>query len=167
MTYARTSVTQYLGDLSKKTPAPGGGSVAALCLACAAGLVAMVCEYTIGKETCKAFSSRARCLLKRSLKIRDEAVRLVDADIRAYLKKDRAQSIAVPARICRLSAETARMAREVAQKGNKNLRSDADLAASLAKAAVSGSRSYVRVNIRSLKNSRKYAKLLKELKTIG
>jgi formiminotetrahydrofolate cyclodeaminase len=127
----------------------------------------MACEYTLGKEAYRSFSSRARETLKKSLKIRDEAVRLIDEDIQAYLNKDTARSIAVPARICRLSAQTARIARDVAARGNKNLKSDVQLAVSLAQAALSGSRTYVRLNVRHLKNRRKYEKLLRALENLN
>jgi formiminotetrahydrofolate cyclodeaminase len=166
MRYAQAALSKYVTDLSKKIPAPGGGSVAALMLACAAGLVAMTCAYTIGKERCRAFAPRARRLLKRSLTIKDEALRLLDADVAAYQSKDEARSISVPARICRLSAEMAHLAREAARKGNQSLRSDADLAVSLARLSVAASRSYVRVNVLHLKNSSRYAKLLSELKCL-
>jgi len=135
-------------------------------LACAAGLVAMACAYTVGKERCKAFWPRARRLLKRSLAIKGEALRLLDADIAAYEGKDQVRSISVPARVCRLSAQTMRLAREVSRKGNRSLRSDADLAVSLARLSAAAARSYVRVNVLHLKNSARYAKLLNELKRL-
>jgi len=167
MRYTKALLSRYVADLSKKMPAPGGGSVAALMLACAAGLVAMACAYTVGKERYKAFAPRARRLLKRSLTIKDEALRLLDADIAAYQGKDQARSIWVPARVCRLSAETVRLAHEVSRKGNRSLRSDADLAVSLARLAAAAGRSYVRVNVLCLKNSSRYAKLLNELKRLS
>ena len=44
------TVQEFLDDLVSKTPAPGGGSVAALMGATAASLVSMVCNLTIGKK---------------------------------------------------------------------------------------------------------------------
>ena len=43
------TITQFTDTLASDAPAPGGGSVAALCGAQAAALVAMVCRLTIGK----------------------------------------------------------------------------------------------------------------------
>ncbi|MFB3919179.1 formiminotetrahydrofolate cyclodeaminase [Candidatus Velamenicoccus archaeovorus] len=167
MRYAKAPLSRYAADLSKKMPAPGGGSVAALMLACAAGLVAMASAYTVGKERYRAFGPRARRILTRSLAIQEEALRLLDADVAAYQSKDEARSISVPARVCRLSAETMRLAREVSRKGNRSLRSDADLAVSLARLSATAARSYVRVNVLHLKNSARYAKLLNELKRLS
>jgi methenyltetrahydrofolate cyclohydrolase len=44
------SVEGFLDELGSASPAPGGGSVAALAGACAASLCAMVCRITLGKE---------------------------------------------------------------------------------------------------------------------
>jgi formiminotetrahydrofolate cyclodeaminase len=167
MRYTQAALSRYVADLSKKMPAPGGGSVAALMLACAAGLVAMVSVYTVGKERYRAFGPRARRILTRSLAIQREALHLLDADVAAYQSKDETRSISVPAQVCRLSAETVRLAREVSRKGNRSLRSDADLAVSLARLSVAAGRSYVRVNVLHLKNSSRYAKLLSELKRLS
>ena len=40
----------FLDQLGSASPAPGGGSIAALAGACAASLCAMVCRITLGKE---------------------------------------------------------------------------------------------------------------------
>ncbi|MFA5038527.1 MAG: cyclodeaminase/cyclohydrolase family protein [Candidatus Omnitrophota bacterium] len=165
MTYAGGSIKKFVEDLSSKTPAPGGGSVAALALACGAGLLAMACRYTLGKKTYREFSVRCRLILKRSLEIRRQALGLMDADIKAYLSKDAEQSIAVPAKVCRLSVEVLRGADEVVGKGSVYLKSDARLAASLACAALAASFSYVRINLLCLKREGKNEKLIHELKT--
>ncbi len=167
MRYAKAPLSRYVADLSRKIPAPGGGSVAALMLACAAGLAAMASAYTVGKERYRVFGPRVRRILTRSLAIQKEALCLLDADVAAYQSKDKARSISVPARVCRLSAETMRLAREVSRKGNRSLRSDADLAVSLARLSAAAARSYVRVNVLHLKNSQRYAKLLNELKRLS
>src|SRR5918911_713581 len=64
-------VAQFSSRLAAKEPTPGGGSAAALAGALGAGLVAMVCNYTVGRE-----------------KYAD-----VDEDVEAYGSYSRAQSL--------------------------------------------------------------------------
>lgn len=50
MTLIERTVTAFLDELSAKSPAPGGGSVAALSLALGAALARMVGELSMGKK---------------------------------------------------------------------------------------------------------------------
>ena len=43
------SVQAFLDQLASASPTPGGGSVAALTGALAAGLISMVCQLTVGR----------------------------------------------------------------------------------------------------------------------
>ena len=58
-------MSDWLDQLAGRTPAPGGGAVAALCAASAAALLEMVANYTTGKkwadreETMKAIVTEA------------------------------------------------------------------------------------------------------------
>lgn len=165
MHYAKGSIKKFLEDLSERTPAPGGGAVSALALASAAGLVAMACRFTLGKDKYRDFEKRCRLILKKSLEIERRALALLDADIEAYKNRDSRRSIEVPAQVCRLSLEVLAMADETVQKGNVFLRSDAELAARLASVSISSAFSYVKVNVS--KNKVKYGKLLIELKKIA
>lgn len=166
MDYAQAPIKKFLDDLSSRTPAPGGGSVAAFVLAASAGLLSMACRYTIGQKSCRPFSGRAQAILKISERIRKQALILGDADVRAYLKKDKDQSIAVPARVCRLSAEILSCAKEVVRRGNQRLASDALLAASLSSASMTAALMYVRVNLRFFKGTKKDKALYRELKNL-
>ena len=55
-------VRQFLDELASGAPTPGGGSVAALTGALAAGLLTMVCDLTIGKKAYAAFEDQARAI---------------------------------------------------------------------------------------------------------
>ena len=44
------TVSQFLDELASNSPAPGGGSVAALAGAVGAALSSMVCNLTVGKK---------------------------------------------------------------------------------------------------------------------
>ena len=43
-------ITEFLDELASSSPAPGGGSVAALSAALGAALTSMVCNLTVGKK---------------------------------------------------------------------------------------------------------------------
>ncbi len=47
---ASMKINNFLSELASSSPAPGGGSVAALSGALGAALSSMVCNLTIGKE---------------------------------------------------------------------------------------------------------------------
>jgi formiminotetrahydrofolate cyclodeaminase len=70
--YAGT-VTDFLDRLAARTPTPAGGSVAALCTAQAAALVAMVARYC-----------DAPALVERAERLADQAQRLLVDDERAF-----------------------------------------------------------------------------------
>lgn len=169
MKYIQRSIAKYLEDLGAKMPAPGGGSAAALSAAMAAALIGMSCHFTIGKEKYRKFDRRAKAILAQSATIRRRLAALVDEDIEAYGRRSIGRAIEVPAQVCFLSVDLLRYAGELMEHGNKNLFSDAALAASLAAAAFAGSFLYVRCNMRSLgSNERKrYAPLFARLKTLA
>lgn len=45
------TVSDFLNELASNSPAPGGGSVAALSGALGAALTSMVCNLTVGKRS--------------------------------------------------------------------------------------------------------------------
>ena len=53
MKFEEMTVGAFIDELASDSPAPGGGSVAALCGSLAAGLTAMVGNLTVGKEKYK------------------------------------------------------------------------------------------------------------------
>jgi formiminotetrahydrofolate cyclodeaminase len=149
--YRKGSIERYLADLGGPAPAPGGGSAAALAAATAASLVAMACRFTIGRDRYKAFGPRAEKILAQSLKRRKRLGVLLDADAQAYGRKDWEAALRVPAQVCLEAAGILADAWLLIEKGNKNLVSDAMLAALLARVSFESAFSYVLINARSLK----------------
>jgi methenyltetrahydrofolate cyclohydrolase len=148
MKYMDGKIKTYLKDLGSKTPAPGGGSAAALSSAMAASLLAMACGYTLGKEKYKGVSGRMKAISDKASEYKARLEKLVDLDVAAYRSKDFKKSIEVPAEVARLSYELTRMAQVVLVLGNKNLSTDAALAAALAATSFFAALSYVDINIR-------------------
>jgi formiminotetrahydrofolate cyclodeaminase len=164
MEYLQHSIDRYLKDLSGKMPAPGGGSVAALAAAMAASLVAMSCEFTLGKEKYKKHAPRIKEVLEAALFLKKQLAQLVDEDIKAYRSRDRDASVRVPAQVCFLSYDLMKLAGEVLAKGNKNLASDAALAVLLCETSFIAGHLYVRTNLKNSQDlARRYAVLNREL----
>src|SRR5437763_1696005 len=156
----------WLEDLAGGAPVPGGGSAAALAGALAGALVTMVARLTVGRKAYAAVERRAAEVLAEADTLRAELRRLVDDDAAAYTKvsaayaipkddpaRGRAIDVALagaaqpPVEVARRAARLVTLAREIAGIGNKNARSDAKVAAALARAAVAGAIENVRVNV--------------------
>lgn len=165
MKYLQNSISRYLKDLAAKTPAPGGGSAAALSAAMAASLISMSCRFTLGKDKYKNFQKRAQQILSRSLQLQKRLGELADEDIRAYRDKDFDSSIKVPADVCDLSYEMMNYGSELIEKGNKNLATDAALAVILCEASFIAGLFYIAVNLNFSKgNTKKYEHRYRRLK---
>lgn len=168
--YKDKSLQQYLDDLAAKTPAPGGGSAAALVAAKGAALISMVANFTVGKPKYAAYDKELRGILDNSEKLRKEFLALVDLDIVAYQSKNLRDALDVPLMVCRLSFEGIKLCPPLVKKGNVNLISDVAVAAILLEAAFHCAYFNVEINLKSIAD-KKLSKLvrgelLKKSKTI-
>ena len=163
----------FLDELASDSPAPGGGSVAALAGALGASLNAMVCNLTIGKKGYENDEAMLKALRFRSTKIKDELVELIDKDTEAFnavmaaykMSKDdkkRGDAIQdalkgaaeVPFGVAKLCKEMLTLSRDVAAKGNKNSITDAGSAALMADAGLQIAALNVRINLSSIKDEK-------------
>ncbi len=169
------TIEEFASELASSSPAPGGGSVGALCGVLAASLVSMVASLTVGKEKYAAAEEKMHQLLRDSAKLREELQKLVDKDAEAFTgfmdamrlpketaeeKTERSQamqealrnSCVVPLRIAELTLEIADLAAVAAEEGNSNAVTDAGVAARLCEAAFFAGSYNVRVNLLSVKD---------------
>ena len=142
----------FADELSRDSPAPGGGSVAALNGVLSAALSSMVSNLTYGK---KKYSDVWEDMLKigrRAQELKDEYLALIDRDTEAFyemmaamklpkktdeevairneeIQKATKRAIEVPLRSMELSMELMELADELADKGNPNALSDAGVSA--------------------------------------
>ena len=177
----RTSVTaltvrEFAEGLASKEPTPGGGSAAALAGVLGAGLVSMVCRYTVGREKYARVEEDMQRVLERSDALRAELEQAVDDDVVAYGGYSRASSMPretdderrerdaalqaalresteVPLRVAERCAELLELAVEAAEKGNQYLISDAAVGAEMAAAARASAELNVRLNAGGLEDS--------------
>jgi len=167
------TIDEFLAAVAAGTPAPGGGSVAALAGALGAVLAAMVAGLTVGRERYAAHEAELRSLLAEAGALRQELVGLMDADTAAYtavmaaykLPKDtvaqraeRTEAIQAALREAAeipLAAATAcagvlRLTVQAAAHGNRNAASDAAVSALMAYAGLHGAVRNVRINLKSI-----------------
>jgi len=175
----------WLEDLAGGTPAPGGGSAAALAGALAGALVAMVARLTVGRKAYAAVERRAAEILTEAEALRADLRLLVDADAAAYAKVGEAYRIPkddrsrvgaidaglvgaaqVPVDVARRATRLVALAREIGEIGNKNARSDAKVAAALARAALTGAIENVRVNVAGLSEPARGKAMLAEIERL-
>ena len=152
-------VDRFLDRIASAEPAPAGGSVAAVAVAMAAGLVAMAARLAHDWPKASQVVERAEALRSTmsALALADEdaytkvieALRLPpdspsrDAELAAALSG----AADVPLAVAEAAAEVAVLAALVAQEGNDRLRGDALVAAELAEAGARGAAELVAINL--------------------
>ncbi len=174
-TLAGLDLRAFADEVSMDSPAPGGGSVAALCGALSAALSAMVANLTFGKKGYEGARPEMKRVAVRAQALKDDLLRAVDLDTRAFNKvmesfrlpkgteeqareKEKAMEEAskeatlVPFAVLQASAELIGLAEIVAREGNKNSVSDAGVAGLTALAAGKGAYFNVRVNLPGIKD---------------
>ena len=144
------TLQEYLDQLSRREPVPGGGSAAALTAAMALGLISMVTNYSIGrKANTKAVEKRLARILAQSEAMRRRLLELTSLDSEAYLKAQKGDSKgarAVPQEICKLCYKALQLTPYLAERGNPYLLSDVEVALELLMSAFNGARIMVRIN---------------------
>jgi formiminotetrahydrofolate cyclodeaminase len=174
----------FLAELASASPAPGGGSVAALCGALGAALVAMVCRLTVDKPKYADVSAELRETMDQADELRQTFAQLVERDTEAFqavmsafrmpkesdeLKASRSKAIQeatrgateVPLEVHSLAVDLMKLAHRAAHKGNVNSISDAGVAAEMALVAARGAAMNVDINLGGLKDH-KYVAEAKE-----
>ncbi|MDW8802383.1 cyclodeaminase/cyclohydrolase family protein [Clostridium sp. A1-XYC3] len=176
----------FVDELGSKSPAPGGGSIAALSASLASALAAMVFNLTIGKKEYMEYEDKLRENIDESLEKvqfhKEEFLNLMERDTDAFLslmeafrmpKNTEEEAKARKEKINQGNKESLEIPLEVAEKayklydyiytavkyGNKNAVSDAGVAASLVQTAVEGAILNVKINITGLKDEERKKEL--------
>ena len=144
-----SGLKEFLDAVPARTPAPGGGAVAAVALSLAAGLTAMAARFAPDD-----WPRRAE-VVGRAEELRARAEPLADADAEAYgaFMADRTDDnveriVAIPFELAVVAAEVADLAVAVAAEGNPNVTGDAAAGADLAAAVASIAARLVEINAR-------------------
>jgi formiminotetrahydrofolate cyclodeaminase len=150
-------VDEFLAAVAAREPVPGGGAVAAITVAAAAGLVAMAARFSESSPDAAAVAAEADDL-------RAAAVHLADSDADAYgavlgaLRSPRdagreerrraalQRAADVPERIAAAGAAVTRLGADLARRGNQRVLGDVQTGVLLAEAAVRAAENLVQIN---------------------
>lgn len=84
MKLIENTITQFTNELASSSPAPGGGSTAAVEAGFGAGLIAMVCELTLSNKKYAEFHETVDSIRKEANKNKDRLLQIVDEDTEAF-----------------------------------------------------------------------------------
>jgi formiminotetrahydrofolate cyclodeaminase len=145
------SIKEFLEELAARRPTPGGGSVAALSGALAAGLVSMAAEFSRNGDV----SEEARTLM-------DTLTHLIDRDAKAFAAGDLREATQVPLQTARHSYAVLKLAGALLETCNPKVITDVGVAAKMAESAIKGATLNVEVNLGSIRDEDYKQQVLKE-----
>ena len=176
MELSRLPVDEFCEVTASDTPAPGGGSVSALCGALAASLSTMVAKLTIGRKGYETVEADMQAAIAELERIRQTLLKAIDEDATAFndfmaakklpqvtedekaIRKEAMQvalkrATEVPLRVARESAMIFDYARLMLDSGNTHAVTDAMVSALTARTAVLGALLNVRINLGSINDA--------------
>jgi glutamate formiminotransferase / formiminotetrahydrofolate cyclodeaminase len=186
----KMDLRQFCNETLRDSPAPGGGSVAALMGALGVSLGGMVANLSAGKrgwdDKLNYFSDWA----VKAQQLKDELLFLVDEDTAAFnkvmdafaLPKDSAEEKAarsaaidsankyaaeIPLRVMETSFKSYQLLAEMAEKGNPASISDVGVGLLAIRACVDGAALNVRINLAGLKDQKFKSALVEKLQRIS
>jgi len=182
-------ITEYLEKAAAGTAVPGGGSVAALNAALAAGLTEMVANLTIGKKGYEEVEEEMIALAGKASQLRNKLSEAIDRDADAYtavmaayklpkttdqetaLRKQKIQdgikhAALVPLAVARDALAVIELAGRAIRKGNKNAASDGAVAAMNARTGALAAIYNVKINLSSIDDDSFVDKLAYEVKEL-
>src|SRR5579862_783477 len=183
------TVSKFLDELASDSPAPGGGSTAALAGALGSALTSMVCRLTIGKKKYADVEGEMKSILEKSEELRGKFTALIDLDTEAFnkvmeaysLPKDNdgqkalrsmaieqstKQATLAPLETMKHVIDAMALAKTVAEKGNASSASDAGVSALMLHAAMESAALNVEINLGSIKDAEFVGWKTEELSTL-
>ncbi|MEG1254706.1 cyclodeaminase/cyclohydrolase family protein [Clostridium sp.] len=188
------TVRAFVDELASNSPAPGGGSVAALCASLGSALSSMVFNLTVGKKAYEVLSNEEKELVDKYLIIsgnqKDEFLNLMNEDTEAFngvmaafkmpketddekaarsakIQEGYKAATQVPLKVARKAYEVYEGILVCVKYGNKNAISDGGVAALLIQSAIEGAIMNVKINLSSIKDQSYNEEIRKQLKQLS
>jgi glutamate formiminotransferase len=185
----KMNLREFCNETLSDSPAPGGGSVAALMGALGASLGGMVANLSAGKrgwdDKLEYFSNWA----VKAQQLKDELLALVDEDTAAFnkvmdafaLPKESAEekvarsaaiekatkyATEIPLRVMETASKSYELLAEMADKGNPASISDVGVGALATRACIDGAELNVRINLGQLKDEKFKSELLEKVRKV-
>ncbi len=173
------TVREFINELGSNSPAPGGGSVAALGASLASALGAMVFSLTVGKKVYNEYSTDDKIKIDKSLEAclsyKDEFLELMNKDTEVFLilmsafklpketvdeksvrsakiQEGYQKALEIPLNVAKESYKIYEYVKIAAQLGNKNAISDAGVSALMLQASIESAILNVKINLSSIKD---------------
>jgi methenyltetrahydrofolate cyclohydrolase len=185
MNLSNLTVKAFLDELASGSPAPGGGSAAALAGALAAALCAMAARLTLGREKLRDSWPAMEQAADEAERLRARFLCLVDEDADAYLavasvrklpkttegeSEARARALdcavlrsaRVPLETLLLAGQAVALADRVLERGNPSCITDAGSAVQAARSAAEAAAYNVRINLPGIADAAERERLERE-----
>ncbi len=171
----QNTLKEFCDMLSSNSPAPGGGSVSALAGALAASLSTMVAALTANKKNYEMVTADMENIIREGHVLRDKLLHDIARDSRSFegfmeamalpkttpeqkkVRQDAMQTalkhaVAVPLDVAETCYKILPLAIFVVNYGNQNAITDGIVSGMMARTAVLGALSNVRINLSSIKD---------------
>ncbi|BDR90351.1 methenyltetrahydrofolate cyclohydrolase [Clostridium tetani] len=183
------SIKDFIYETASDSPAPGGGSIAALSAASSAALIEMVANLTIGKKGYEDVEEEMKKLKGMASEYKEKFVNYIDEDSDSFNKimdafkmpknteeekEARTKVIqegfkgaaTVPLNVAKDAFELLDLAEKVIAKGNQNAVTDGAVAAMSARTAVHSALYNVKINLGSIKDEEFVNETKKEIEKL-
>ncbi len=169
------TVRSFVTELASDSPAPGGGSAAALAGSLGAALTTMVCNLSLDEEKFKQVLPEIQAIRSESAALMEKLILAVDADAQAFNEvmdayklpktsdEDKAKRLStiqqsmkkaalLPLGVAGDCLEALKLAHRILPIGNANAASDAAVSGLMAYAAIQGALYNVKINLGFIKD---------------
>jgi glutamate formiminotransferase/formiminotetrahydrofolate cyclodeaminase len=167
------TIEGFCDELSSDSPAPGGGSVAALCSALSGSLTAMVANLTVNKKGYENGWEEAKVLAEDGQRVKEMSLQAIDKDTKVFFDMMNAmklpkktdvekairleaiqdatkEAIMIPFESLEIALEAVKLSGKISKIGNSNALSDAGVAAITANAAAKSAFLNVKINMSAI-----------------
>lgn len=185
------TIRDFVLETASDKPAPGGGSVAALCGSLGAALATMVCNLTIGREKYQDSDADFKEIKPQLEENMAKLQKLVDDDTNAFndvmnafklpkdtdeqkkvrseaIQKGYKKAISVPLETAQTALKTLSFMELITMKGNQNAITDGAVGALASETAIKGALLNIKINLTSVKDQmyvQNTQKTIKEIET--
>lgn len=172
---ANMSIKEFLDKTASSDPAPGGGSIAALCGAAACALTSMVAALTVNNKEYVGVSEEMEKLIQAGSGLMTFFMEQMDADAEAFngvmdayrmpktgeqeraarnaaIQQGLKKAAEVPMGVAERALESMDMIETAVEKGNRHAVTDGAVAAMMARNAVLAALYNVEINLASIKD---------------
>ena len=182
-------VTDFIDEVSRESPAPGGGSIAALAGTLGSALTSMVSNLSANNRGSEETDKILNAAAEKAQELKFELSNSIDADTNAfneYMEARRLPSkteeeklikfvaeqeglkkaVHVPLKTARLSFEAIKIAQAVVDHGNPNSITDVGVGAQMAYTGVKGGIYNVLINLKDIKDEQFIAEMKQNCATL-